>query len=94
MLGLRYHAFVEGHTLPQLTAALTTSIGEVLYCEYVSSVVRMPARLLCLGNDPLVFMDEAPAVGFGRTPRSRPGAAVCRSRSGAVSRTSSALRST
>jgi len=65
MLGLRYQAIVEGDTLPQLSASLTTSIGEVLYCEYVSTVVRMPAPLLCLGNDPLVFMDEAPAVGVG-----------------------------
>jgi uncharacterized protein DUF4238 len=65
MLGLRYQAIVEGDTLPQLTASLATSIGEVLYCEYVSTVVRMPGPLLCLGNDPLVFMDEAPAVGVG-----------------------------
>jgi hypothetical protein len=65
MLGLRYQAIVEGDTLPQLAAALTTRIGEVLYCEYVPTVVRVPAPLLCLGNDPLVFMDEDPAVGVG-----------------------------
>ena len=65
MLGLRYQAIVEGDTLPHLASALTTSIGEALYCEYVSTVVRMPAPLLCLGNDPLVFMDEAPAFGVG-----------------------------
>jgi hypothetical protein len=65
MLGLRYQAIVEGDTLPQLAAALTTSIGEVLYCEYVPTVMRMPAPLLCLGNDPLVFIEEEGAVGVG-----------------------------
>jgi hypothetical protein len=40
MLDLRYQAFVQGDTLPQLSAALTTAIGQVLYCEYLPAVFR------------------------------------------------------
>ena len=65
MLGLRYQAVVEGDILPQLAATLTTSIGQVLYCEYVPAAMRVPAPMLCLGNDPLVFLDEKRDIGFG-----------------------------
>lgn len=65
MLGLRYQAVVQGDVLPQLSAALTTGVGQVFYCEYMPTVVRLPAPMLCLGNDPVVFVDEDPDVGFG-----------------------------
>ena len=65
MLGLRYSAVVQGDILPQLSAALTTRIGQVLYCEYVPTVIRVPGAMLCLGNDPVIFMDEDPEVGLG-----------------------------
>jgi hypothetical protein len=65
MLGLRYTAIVEGDTLPQLAAQLATHIGQVLYCEYIPTVMRAPAPMLCLGNDPVVFVDEDRAVGVG-----------------------------
>ena len=65
MLGLRYQAVVQGDILPQLSAALTTAVGQVLYCEYMPTVVRLPAPMLCLGNDPVVFIDEDPDIGLG-----------------------------
>lgn len=65
MLGLRYHAVVQGDILPQLSAALTTAVGQVFYCDYIPAVVRVPAPMLCLGNDPVVFFDEDPDIGLG-----------------------------
>lgn len=65
LLGLRYQAIAEGDMLPQLSADLTTRIGEVLFTKYLPTVVRLPAPVLCLGNDPVIFLDRDPEIGFG-----------------------------
>jgi hypothetical protein len=65
MLGLRYHVQAQGDMLPQLSAALTTAVGQVLYCEYVQTVIRVPEPMLVLGNDPVMFMDSEARNGIG-----------------------------
>ncbi len=65
MLGLRYHAQAQGDMLPQLSAALTTAVGQVLCCEYTQTVIRVPEPILVLGNDPVIFMDSDAQNGIG-----------------------------